>query len=163
LCACFSTKRQLQFVQFQQTTQEASFELCSNGGTEPRFSGIIGILYCSKQRKMQIIPLNLDSVLLFLHNSKVAYCCILRLFSCLGSFSRLSHSFKCISCFHSPPDLLPAEGVFVPLIVLISHASYWLHPAATGFKLALDKKSFEIQRPRAFIVTLRSLPVRLTL
>ena len=31
------------------------------------------ILYSSKQRKMQIIPLNLDSVLLFLHNSKLAY------------------------------------------------------------------------------------------
>ena len=86
-----------------------------------------------------------------------------RLFLCLGSCSQLSHSFKCISCFHSPPDLLPAEGVLVPLIVLISHASYWLHPAAASFKLAFDKESFEIQRPRAFIVILRSLPVRLTL
>ena len=86
-----------------------------------------------------------------------------RLFLCLGSCSRLSYSFKCISCFHLPPDLLPVEGAFVPLIVLISHASYWLHSAATGFKLAFDKESFEIQRPRAFIVTLRSLPVRLTL
>ena len=35
--------------------------------------GIISILYCSKQKKMQIIPLNLDSVLLLLHNSKLAY------------------------------------------------------------------------------------------
>ena len=38
-----------------------------------RFRGIISILYCSKQRKMQIIPLNLDCVLLLLHNSKLAY------------------------------------------------------------------------------------------
>ena len=50
-----------------------SFELCSNKRTESRFRGIISILYCSKQRKMQIIPLNLDSVLLLLHNSKLAY------------------------------------------------------------------------------------------
>ena len=49
------------------------FELCSNKRTESRFRGIISILYCSKQRKMQIIPLNLDSVLLLLHNSKLAY------------------------------------------------------------------------------------------
>ena len=34
---------------------------------------VVSILYRSKQRKMQIIPLNLDSVLLFLHNSKLAY------------------------------------------------------------------------------------------
>ena len=40
--------------------------------TESRFRGIISILYCSKPRKMQIIPLNLDSVLLFLHSSKLA-------------------------------------------------------------------------------------------
>lgn len=86
-----------------------------------------------------------------------------RLFLCLGSCSRLSHSYKCISCFHLPPDLLPVEGVFVPLIVWIYHAFCWLHPAAASFKLAFDKESFEIQRPRAFIVILRSLPVRLTL
>lgn len=84
-----------------------------------------------------------------------------RLFLCVGSCSRISYSY-CISCFHLPPDFLPVEGVFVPLIVLISHAFYWLKPAATGFKLAFDKKSFEIQRPRAFIVILGSLPVRLT-
>ena len=51
----------------------ANFELCSNKRTESRFRGIISILYCSKGRKMQIIPLKLDSVLLFLHNSKLAY------------------------------------------------------------------------------------------
>ena len=54
--------------------QQASFELGRNKWTESRFRGIISILHCSKQRKMQIIPLNLDSVLLFLHNSKLAYC-----------------------------------------------------------------------------------------
>ena len=54
--------------------RETRFELCRNKRTESRFRGIISILYCSKQRKMQIIPLNLDSVLLLLHNSKLAYC-----------------------------------------------------------------------------------------
>ena len=38
------------------------------------FRGIISVfLLYSKQRKMEIIPLNLDSVLLLLHNSKLAY------------------------------------------------------------------------------------------
>ena len=54
--------------------QQASFELGRNKRTESRFRGIISILHCSKQRKMQIIPLNFHSVLLFLHNSKLAYC-----------------------------------------------------------------------------------------
>lgn len=47
--------------------------MCRGGGIEWRFRGIIGILYCLKQKKVEIIPLNPDSVLLFLHNSKLAY------------------------------------------------------------------------------------------
>ena len=34
--------------------------------------GIISILFCSKQMKMQTIPLNLDSVILLMHNSRLA-------------------------------------------------------------------------------------------
>ena len=53
--------------------QWASFELCSNKRTKSRFRGIICIFLCFEQNKMLIIPLNLDSVLLLLHNSKLAY------------------------------------------------------------------------------------------
>ena len=55
------------------TEQWASFELCRNKRTESRFRGIISILRCRKQRKMQIILLKFDSVLLLLQNSKLAY------------------------------------------------------------------------------------------
>ena len=48
--------------------------MCRNKRTETRFRGIICIFLCFEQYKMLIIPLNLDSVLLFLHNSKLAYC-----------------------------------------------------------------------------------------
>ena len=53
--------------------QQASFELCRNKRTESRFRGIICIFLCFEQYKMLIMPLNLDSVLLLLHNSKLAY------------------------------------------------------------------------------------------
>ena len=47
--------------------------LLSNcAGTKVR--GIISILFCSKQRQVLIIPPNLNSVLLLLRNSKLAYC-----------------------------------------------------------------------------------------
>ena len=48
--------------------QWASFELCSNKRTDARC-----IFLCLEQNKMLIISLNLDSVLLSLHNSKLAY------------------------------------------------------------------------------------------
>ena len=51
--------------------------MCKNKRTESRFRGIICIFLCFEQYKMLIIPLNLDSVLLLLHNSKLTvltYC-----------------------------------------------------------------------------------------
>ena len=88
--------------------QWASLELYRNKRTESRFRGIISILYCSKQRKMQIIPLNLDSVLLFLHNSKLAYCLISdkavnkndtsEVISYLFTSEMISYHFTCLNC-----------------------------------------------------------------
>ena len=69
LSSISSTKNYVSFL----SNQQVSFELCRNKRTEPRFRGIIFILLCFEPYKMLIIPLNLDSVLLFLHNSKLAY------------------------------------------------------------------------------------------
>ena len=78
---CRQTRGKIQTVETTQTlftnvdlrpirsgVQWASFELCSNKRTESRC-----IFLCLEQSKMLIIPPNLDSVLLSLHNSKLAY------------------------------------------------------------------------------------------
>ena len=75
-------KRNLKNLQFWPESLGAMLEywyierglLCSNKRTESRFRGIICIFLCFERYKMLIIPLNLDSVLLLQHNSKLAYC-----------------------------------------------------------------------------------------
>ena len=61
---------------FPPPEQWPSFRLWSNK-EQSMFRGIISISFCSKQRKLLSIPLNFDSVLLLLYNSKLAYCCLI--------------------------------------------------------------------------------------